>query len=61
MGMLSKIFCEYPYGSAGTKKAMDTSDIYWNRPVLYSLYFGFMGDTAFVVAPLPEDNDGWDT
>jgi hypothetical protein len=50
--MLSKIFYEYLYKSTGTKKATGTGDIYWNWPVL-NLHFGFMGDTAFIIAPLP--------
>jgi hypothetical protein len=51
-GMLSKIFDEYPYEPAGAKEAVDASDIYRYRPVLNLLRFGFMEDTAFVVASL---------
>jgi hypothetical protein len=51
--MLSKVFYEYSYEPAGAKKAMDTSDVYWYWPILNFLRFGFMGDTAFVIAPLP--------
>jgi hypothetical protein len=29
MGMLSKIFDEYPYKPAGAKKAIDAGDVYW--------------------------------
>jgi hypothetical protein len=52
MGMLSKIFYEYPYESAGTEKATDTGDVYRNRPVPDFLCFGFMGDTAFIITLL---------
>jgi hypothetical protein len=51
-GMLSKIFDEYPYEPAGAKEAADTGDVYRYRPVLNLLRFGFMGNTAFVVASL---------
>jgi hypothetical protein len=51
-GMLSKIFDEYSYEPAGAKEAADAGDIYRYWPVLNLLCFGFMGDTAFVVAPL---------
>jgi hypothetical protein len=53
MSMLSEAFDEYPYKSTGAKKATDASDVYRYRPVLNFLRFGFMGDTAFVIAPLP--------
>jgi hypothetical protein len=53
MGMLSEIFDEYLYKPAGAKKAADASDVYWHRPILNFLYFGFMGDMAFIIAPLP--------
>jgi hypothetical protein len=52
-GMLSKIFDEYPYKPAGAKEAMDTGDVYWYWPVLNFLRLGFMGDVAFIIAPLP--------
>jgi hypothetical protein len=52
MGMLSKIFDEYPYEPAGAKEAADAGDVYWYQPVLNFLCLGFMGDTAFVIAPL---------
>jgi hypothetical protein len=61
MGLLSEILYEYLYESAGTKKSSYSGDILQNWPVLYFLCFGFMGDTAFIIAPLPEDDDGWDT
>jgi hypothetical protein len=51
-GMLSRIFDEYPYEPTGAKEATDASDVYRYRPVLNLLCFGFMGDTAFVVALL---------
>jgi hypothetical protein len=51
-GMLSKIFDEYPYKPASTKKAADAGDIYQYWPILNFLRLGFMGDTAFVIAPL---------
>jgi hypothetical protein len=51
-GMLSKIFDEYLYEPAGAKEATDASDVYWYRPVLNLLCFGFMGDMAFIVASL---------
>jgi hypothetical protein len=50
--MLSKIFNEYPYKPTGAKEAADAGDVYWYRPVLNFLHLGFMGDTAFVIAPL---------
>jgi hypothetical protein len=50
MGMLRKIFDEYPYKPTSAKKAADTGDIYRYRPVLDFLCFGFMGDMAFVAA-----------
>jgi hypothetical protein len=52
MGMLSKIFDEYPYKPASTKKAADTGDVCQYRPILNFLRLGFMGDTSFVIAPL---------
>jgi hypothetical protein len=52
-GMLSEIFDEYSYKPTSAKKAMDAGDIYRYRPVLNFLCFGFMGDMAFVIAPLP--------
>jgi hypothetical protein len=52
MGMLSKVFNEYSYKPTGAKEAVDASDIYWYWPVLNFLCLGFMGDMAFVVAPL---------
>jgi hypothetical protein len=51
--MLSEIFDEYSYESAGAKKAADAGDVYQYWPILNFLCFGFMGDTAFVIAPLP--------
>jgi hypothetical protein len=50
--MLSEVFNEYPYKPIGAKEAVDTGDVYRYRPVLNFLRLGFMGDTAFVVAPL---------
>jgi hypothetical protein len=50
--MLSKIFNECLYEPTGAKKTTDAGDVYRYRPVLNLLRFGFMGDTAFVVAPL---------
>jgi hypothetical protein len=52
MSMLSEVFYEYLYKPAGAKKAADASDIYQYRPVLNFLCFGFMGDMAFIIAPL---------
>jgi hypothetical protein len=52
MGMLSKIFDEYPYKPASTKKAADAGDICRYRPILNFLCLGFMGDTSFVITPL---------
>jgi hypothetical protein len=59
--MVSDIFYEYLYKSTGTKKSSHSGDVLQNWPVLYFLCFGFMGDTAFVIALLPEDDNGWDT
>jgi hypothetical protein len=50
--MLSKIFDEYLYEPTGAKEATDTGDVYWYWPVLNLLCFGFMRDTAFIIAPL---------
>jgi hypothetical protein len=52
MGMLSEVFNVYSYEPTGAKEAMDASDIYQYQPVLNFLCLGFMGDMAFVVAPL---------
>jgi hypothetical protein len=52
MGMLSKIFDEYPYEPAGAKEAADAGDVYWYWLVLNLLCFGFMGDMDFIVALL---------
>jgi hypothetical protein len=60
-GMVSEVLYEYPHESTGTEKSSHSSDVRRTQPVLYFLRFGFMGDTAFVVALLPEDDDGWDT
>jgi hypothetical protein len=60
MGMLSEILYEYPYESAGTEKSSHSGDILRNWPVLYFLCFGIMRDMAFVIALLPEDDDGQD-
>jgi hypothetical protein len=60
MTVLSEIFYEYLYESTGAKKTADTGDVYQYWPVLNFLCFGFMGDTALIIAPLPQDNDGWD-
>jgi hypothetical protein len=51
-GMLSEVFYEYPHEPTGAKEATDAGDVcrYW--PVLNLLCLGFMGDTAFIVAPL---------
>jgi hypothetical protein len=51
--MLSEVFYEYPYKPAGAKKAADAGDVYQYQPVLNFLCFSFMGDMAFVIAPLP--------
>jgi hypothetical protein len=51
--MLSEIFDEHSYKSTGAKKAVDAGDVYRYRPVLTFLRLGFMGDTAFIIAPLP--------
>jgi hypothetical protein len=53
MSMLSEVFYEYSYKPTGAKKALDASDIYWYQPILNFLCFGFMGDMAFIIAPLP--------
>jgi hypothetical protein len=58
--MFSKVLYEYPHESTGTEKSSHSSDICRNWPVLYFLRFGFMGDMAFIVALLPEDDDGQD-
>jgi hypothetical protein len=50
--MLSEVFNEYPHEPTGAKEAADAGDIYRYWPVLNLLRLGFMGDTAFVVAPL---------
>jgi hypothetical protein len=50
--MLSKIFNEYLDKPAGAKEAADAGDVYQYRPVLNFLCLAFMGDVAFVVAPL---------
>jgi hypothetical protein len=51
--MVSEVFNEYPYEPTGAKEAVDAGDVYRYRPILNFLCLGFMGDTAFVVAPLP--------
>jgi hypothetical protein len=51
-GMLSKIFDEYQYKPTGAKEAADAGDVYQYRPVLNFLRLDFMGDMAFVIAPL---------
>jgi hypothetical protein len=51
--MLSEVFYEYLYKPAGAKKAVDASDVHRYQPILNFLCFGFMGDTAFVIALLP--------
>jgi hypothetical protein len=58
--MLSEVFYEYSYEPAGAKKAADAGDIYQYQPILNFLHLGFMGDMAFTIALLPQDNDGWD-
>jgi hypothetical protein len=50
--MLSKIFNEYLYKPTSAKEATDAGGVYRYQPVLNFLHLGFMGDMAFIIAPL---------
>jgi hypothetical protein len=52
MSMLSEVFNKYPYEPTGAKEATDAGDVYWYQPILNFLCLGFMGDMAFILAPL---------